>query len=99
MSVDFLDSNVFIYSFDESDTRKYKIARGLIIEALQTDNGATSFQVVQETLNVLTRRLPVPATVADAKRFLDSALVPLWRVYPSPALYSRALDLQDRYRL
>jgi predicted nucleic acid-binding protein len=98
MSVDFLDSNIFIYSVDESDARKYQIARGLLAAVLENGEGAISFQVVQETLNVLTQKLPVPATIPDAKRFLDSVLVPLWQVYPSAALYARAVDLQGRYR-
>lgn len=98
MSVDFFDTNIFVYSVDETDVRKYEIARRLITDTLQSGDGATSFQVVQETLNVLTRKLPVPATAPDAKRFLNDLLAPLWRVYPSAALYSRALDLQERYQ-
>jgi predicted nucleic acid-binding protein len=98
MSVDFFDTNIFVYSVDETDVRKYEIARRLISDTLQSGDGATSFQVVQETLNVLTRKLPVPATAPDAKRFLKDLLAPLWRVYPSAALYSRALDLQERYQ-
>ena len=57
-----------------------------------------SFQVVQETLNVLTRKLKPAMSREDAQRALQNVLAPLWRVQPSPALYARALDLQERYK-
>jgi predicted nucleic acid-binding protein len=98
MSGEFIDSNVFVYLFDETDDRKREAAERLVDSALQTHNTSISFQVVQETLNVLTRNLPTPMSVEGAKDFLRQVLVPLWRVSPSPALYDRALDLQSRYR-
>ncbi len=96
MSVDFLDSNVFIYLFDTRDERKRTIARGLIDSAIETDRGCISFQVVQETLRVLTGKLPKPLTGDEAQAFLQHSLLPLWRVMPSPALYAAALRLQAR---
>ena len=98
MSGEFIDSNVFVYLFDETDDRKREAAERIVDSALQTHNASISFQVVQETLNVLTRNLPTPISVEGAKDFLRQVLVPLWRVSPSPALYDRALDLQSRYR-
>lgn len=97
MSADFIDSNVFIYLFDETDDRKRARSERLIHAALESGQGRVSFQVVQETLNVLTRRLATPLTPEDARRFLDRVLVPLWRVWPSRALYVRALEVQARY--
>lgn len=90
MSVEFFDSNVFIYSLDGTDARKYEVAERLIRTALQTGEAVISFQVVQEVLNVVTRKLATPATPEDARRLLDRVLVPLWKVYPSAALYQRA---------
>jgi predicted nucleic acid-binding protein len=98
MSGDFIDSNVFVYLFDETDERKRAIADGIVETALQARSAAISFQVVQETLNVLTRKVPAPMTPEDAGRFLDRTLAPLWKVSPSSALYRRALDIQARYR-
>ena len=97
MSGEFIDSNVFVYLFDETDDRKREAAERIVDSALQTHNASISFQVVQETLNVLTRKLPTPMTAEGAKDFLQQVLVPLWRVSPSTALYERALDLQTRY--
>lgn len=98
MSVDFIDSNVFIYLFDEIDTRKRRTAERLIQQALEVGSAAISFQVVQETLSVLVGKLRRPANRDDARRLLDKVLAPLWRVMPSTALYERALDLHSRYR-
>ena len=98
MSGDFIDSNVFVYLFDETDERKRGIADGIVESALQAHSASISFQVVQETLNVLTRKLPTPMTAEGAKGFLQQVLVPLWRISPSQMLYDRALDLQARYR-
>lgn len=98
MSVDFLDTNVLVYLFDETDAAKHAVARGLVADALSSDSGAISFQVVQETLNVLTRKLKVIARAEDAELFMQHTLVPLWRVQPSPALYAAALDIGQRLR-
>ena len=96
MSGDFIDSNIFIYLFDETDADKRRAAETLVQEALETGTASISFQVVQETLNTLTRKLG--ATQDDARRFMDAVLVPLWRIMPSRALYARALELRERYR-
>ena len=98
MSGDFIDSNVFVYLFDETDERKRGIADGIVESALQAHSASISFQVVQETLNVVTCKLPTPMTAEDAGRFLEQVLAPLWRGSPSLALFRRALDLQARYR-
>lgn len=97
MSGEFIDTNVFIYLFDETDERKRNIAEQLIQSALETRSACISHQVVQETLNVVTRKLPFPMSTENAQRFLEQILIPLWRIMPSPALYRRGLDLQSRY--
>jgi predicted nucleic acid-binding protein len=99
MSVEFLDSNVFVYLFDATDDRKRGIARDLIDAALQDDSACISHQVVQETLNVVTRKFARPLTAEAADRFMQHSLLPLWRVMPSAALYARGLQLQQRWRL
>lgn len=94
---DFLDSNVFIYLFDDADPRKQAIAERLVTAALATDSARISYQVVQETLHVLTRKMPKRATPEMAQTFLRRSLLPLWRVMPSAALYTRTLELQSSF--
>ncbi len=97
MSGEFIDTNVFIYLFDETDARKRGIAEQLIRGALEKRNACISHQVVQKTLNVVTRKLPCPMSSKNAQRFLQRILSPFGRVMPSLALYQRGLDLQARY--
>lgn len=98
MSGDFLDSNVFVYLFDETDERKRSISGRIVESGLQNNSAVISFQVVQETLNVVTRKLATPMIAEGARNFMEDVLAPLWRVSPSLALYNRALDVQARYR-
>lgn len=95
MSVEFLDTNVFVYLFDETDERKRSAAERLIRQGLTSGNACISYQVVQEALNVMSGKLAAPA--ADVRNFLDRVLVPLWRVMPSHTLYLRSLELHERH--
>ncbi len=97
MNDDFIDSNILVYTFSETDVRKRDAADALIRRALD-NGGVISFQVVQEVLNVVVRKYRTPGSSVDAKVFLAHVLEPLWKVMPTPALYQRALDLQQRYR-
>lgn len=96
-AADFLDSNVLVYAFDTRDPRRNTIASALLAQAQREGSAVISHQVVQETLNVLTRKLVPRLSAADARDTLTDVLAPLWRVQPSPALYARALALQERY--
>lgn len=95
--VDFFDTNVFIYLLDNADPGKQSTAERLVTSAMTENKGCISFQVVQETLHVLTRKFAhcVPSDVATA--ILNYTLMPFWQVQPSIALYTNALGLQDRY--
>ena len=95
---DFLDSNILVYLFDPADARLKGIAEHLVSRAHHEGAAIVSFQVVQETLNVLTRKLKPAMSREDAQRALQNVLAPLWRVQPSAALYARALDVQERYQ-
>jgi len=97
MSADFIDSNVLVYLFDETDSAKRSTARRLVERGLESGEGCISFQVVQETLHVVIRKLG--ASPDDARRLLESVLAPLWRVLPSADLYRRGIEIQARYRL
>ena len=92
---DFLDTNVFVYLFDEADESKRRQAEILVNNVLVRRTGCISFQVVQETLNVLSRRTETP--VDRLREFLDDILVPLWQVTPTASLYRNAISLQSRH--
>ena len=89
----FLDTNIFIYSFDQSAAAKARKAAELIREALTTQKGVISYQVVQEFFNVALRRFSQPMQAADAEQYLSTVFRPLLAVHSSQALYAEALHL------
>ena len=95
----FLDTNIFVYSFDENAPKKSARASELIREAIRSHNGIVSYQVVQEFLNVALRRFIHPMTAAEAQQYLATTLRPLMAVNPSAALYVEALRLASTYSL
>ena len=95
----FLDTNIFVYSFDQSSARKTEEADRLIHQALTTGEGVISYQVVQAFFNVAYRRFPEPMHLEQAEQFLSSVLRPLWAVYPSPALCLKSLRILERFRV
>ena len=95
----FLDTNIFVYSFDSRAPQKAKRARQLIRRALETRKGIISYQVVQEFFNVALRRFAQPMTTADAEQYLATVFRALWAVHSSQALYGDALRLSGRYAL
>ena len=91
----FLDTNIFVYMLDETDDLKRRRAEQLVRHSIEAGTGCISYQVVQETLNVATRRLGFAAD--DSRILLADVLVPLWTVHSSRELYERGLALRDRY--
>lgn len=95
----FLDTNIFVYSFDQTAAAKARKATQLIREALMTQKGVVSYQVVQEFFNVALRRFSQPMRAADAEQYLSTVFRPLLGVHSSPALYAEALRLYAQSRL
>src|ERR1035441_4861457 len=89
----FLDTNIFVYSFDQSAPVKAQKAAQLIRKALTTQKGLISYQVVQEFFNVAMKRFSQPMRAADAEQYLSTVFRPLLGVHSSQALYAEALHL------
>ena len=92
----FIDTNVFVSTFDDGAPLRRAQARELVEQALTTRQGVISHQVVQEFLHVAVRKFAVPLSPAGCREYLERVLAPLWRVSPTVALYSRALDVRER---
>ena len=92
----FLDTNIFVYSFDRSAATKAQKATQLIRKALTTQKGMISYQVVQEFFNVALRKFSQPMKAADAEQYLGTVFRPLLGVHSSQALYAEALHLQAK---
>jgi predicted nucleic acid-binding protein len=95
----FLDTNIFVNSFDANSPKKAAQAKKLIRRAIETRSGIVSYQVVQEFFNVALRRFAKPMSGADAEQYLSTTFRPLLSVHSSIALYGEALRLGARFRL
>ena len=91
----FLDTNIVVYTFDVRAPKKKRRAQELVEQALRTQQGVVSTQVVQEFLNVATRKFAVPLKLSDTQQYLQDVLGPLCLVFPSIDLYRQALILQQ----
>ena len=92
----FLDTNILVYSFEETESGKKEISRHLISRALGTDQGLISCQVVQEFMYVALNKWQVPMTSQMMESCLDTVLNPLCRIFPSPSIWREALDVSRR---
>ncbi len=93
----FIDTNIIVYLFDETDEAKQDLAENLISSHIGRGSGCISNQVVQESLNVVTRKFG--ARWEEATQLLDNVLVPLWTIHPSVATYRQSIALQAFYSL
>jgi predicted nucleic acid-binding protein len=89
----FLDTNIFVYSFDQITPVKAQKAKHLIRMALTTQKGIISYQVVQEFFNVALKRFSQPMQAAEAEQYLRTVFNPLVGVHSSQVLYVEALHL------
>src|SRR5262245_37617487 len=95
----FLDTNIFIYTFDGNTPSKARTAGRLVREAVDSGKGIVSYQVVQEFFSVALRRFAQPMTTPEAEQYLATVLQPLLAVHSSPALYIEALRICRQHRL
>jgi predicted nucleic acid-binding protein len=90
----FLDTNIFVHSFDPAQPQKQSRALALIHQALQSQRGVISTQVIQEFLHVGLRKFARPLSTIEARTYLHAVLLPLCSHFPSAAFYERAILLQ-----
>jgi predicted nucleic acid-binding protein len=95
----FLDTNIFVYSFDKKSPAKAERAAKLIRRAIETREGIVSYQVVQEFLNLALRRFAEPMSSAEAEQYLSTTFRPLLAVHSSHGLYGQALRLASTFSL
>ena len=89
MSKVFLDTNIFVYSLDQSDSGKRKKCRNLIKSLTDENSGVISTQVLQEFYVAATSKLGADSLlVKDIIRSLER----LETVVVSPMLIKEAID-------
>ena len=94
----FIDTNIFIYSFDSINTFKQQKAKNLISSALYNFNGCTSYQVIQEFINVATQKFDTPLNKKDCRKYIETVLEPLCEIFVSSQLFNDALDIKEGWK-
>lgn len=90
----FIDTNIFIYSFDSKEHKKRQKSRELIEEALKSGRGVISTQVVQEFINAALKKLTPAMTQEECLLYYSQVLQPLCEFYPSHQHYKEAIGLK-----
>lgn len=91
----FLDTNIFVYSFDQSAPEKQQRAQALIEKCLDARIGVISYQVVQEFVNVSLRRFRKTLPFSDLRVYLTRILMPMCEIYPDGRLFAEAITLAE----
>ncbi|MFY9845512.1 MAG: PIN domain-containing protein [Terriglobales bacterium] len=95
----FLDTNIFVYTFDPQAPQKATRAESLVAEALASGKGMISYQVAQEFVAAARKPFQNPMSFHEIERYWHTTLRPLMMVHSSPGLFTRALDLARRDQL
>lgn len=75
----FVDTNVLVYAFDESDPRRQSLAKPLIASLMESDRLCLSTQILQELVVTVTRKIERRWTVENALLKLDD--LASWRLF------------------
>lgn len=91
----FLDTNVLVYSFDDTAGKKQDLAKELIRRATRDRRSAISFQVIQEFITTA-RKFATPMPFHELRLYVTAVLAPLCEVHSSILLYESALRICER---
>lgn len=94
----FVDTNVLVYGFDDSDPAKRDRAQLVMRGLWETRTGRISHQVLHEFYVTVTRKLKPPLSLPQARGEVEDLLD--WKpVPPSAGLLEKAWHIEDRYGL
>ncbi|HKM48087.1 MAG TPA: PIN domain-containing protein [Terriglobales bacterium] len=92
---DFLDTNVVVYAYDDSNPRKQEVARRLLREGV-SGKIVISTQVLGEFASTMLHKVSPPATADAVMKGLD-ALATIRLVVPDAELVRRAVQARAAY--
>jgi predicted nucleic acid-binding protein len=96
-SVDFLDTNILVYAYQYTDSRKQRIAHDLVRRAI-AERWVISSQVLAEFATTLLHKFSQPPTSEELNRILDR-LEPIKLVLPDLEVVRRAIQARTSYQL
>ena len=95
--VDFLDTNILVYAYQYTDSRKQRIAHDLVRRAI-AERWVISSQVLAEFATTLLHKFSQPPTLEELNKILDR-LEPIKLVLPDIELVRRAIQARTSYQL
>jgi predicted nucleic acid-binding protein len=94
----FIDTNILLYAHDLSAGSKNQIARKLVEELWQSEQGCMSLQVLQEFYVNVTQKIPKPLERNAARQIVSD--LAHWRIHiPNIEDVLQAIDLQIKHSL
>ena len=90
----FLDTCIFVNSFNKENRKKMKIAKDLIKLTLKSNRGIISHQIIQEFLNEALYSFKNPIKPIDSKIYISDFLFPICEIFPTIELYKNAIDIE-----
>lgn len=94
----FIDTNIFVYSFDSNNPVKQKISQGMIKKALGDQEGCISSQVIQEFLHVSSKKFNPALSSENCLKYLHTVLSPLCEIFTSIDLYRATIEISERWK-
>jgi len=70
----FVDTKILVYAHDLDAGEKHIVAKGIVTELWNSRAGVLSTQVLQEFYVTLTRKIPSPVKVPNARRIISNYL-------------------------
>ena len=65
-----VDSNILVYAYDTSEPQKHEIAKAIVKESWQKEDGALSIQNLVEFYSIITKKIKHPLETDKAKQIV-----------------------------
>ncbi len=75
----FVDTNILVYAHDISAGEKSKLAREIVQQLWETEDGCLSIHVLQEFYVTATQKVPVPHDAATTSQIIQH--LSYWKVH------------------
>lgn len=95
--MNFIDTNILVYAYDNDEKTKNIIAKQIILDCWENKSGIISTQVLQEFYVTITAKLPKRLSLYEARELIKDYLSwPIEQVTPHDIIDATAL--QERYK-
>jgi predicted nucleic acid-binding protein len=94
----FVDTNVLVYAHDADAGEKYSLAKELVAHLWEARTGILSTQVLQEFIVAVTRKVPSPVSIAQARRAVRNYFA--WQLVVNDSkIILQATEIQEAHHL